>query len=165
MRASIGFGSCDDRREAHVAQDVALDVDPRRDLGQLHAGRRAPEHAALGDVEHRLAGLGRIGAAEGDLLDRLDELARLCPSRTIRSRPSSTAISSPPAVKVPANTTLRAFWLMLMNPPAPASLRAEPADVDVARGVDLRHPQAGQVEPAAVVEVELLVLVRSPRRG
>ncbi len=27
---------------------------------------------------------------------------------------------SPPAVKVPQNTTFRAFWEMLMNPPAPA---------------------------------------------
>ena len=40
----------------------------------------------------------------------------------MRSWPSSTAICSPPAVKVPVNTTARAFWLMLMNPPAPASL-------------------------------------------
>ena len=35
---------------------------------------------------------------------------------------------------------------------------AEPADIDVARAVGLRHAEAGEVEPAAVVEVELLVL-------
>ena len=37
---------------------------------------RSREDATLGDVEHRLAGLGGVGAAEGDLLDRFDELAR-----------------------------------------------------------------------------------------
>ena len=47
-----------------------FDVDSRRDFDQLHAVASAPEHAALGDVEHRLPGFGRIGAVEGDLLDR-----------------------------------------------------------------------------------------------
>ncbi len=42
------------------------------------------------------------------------------PSRRMVKRPSATSISSPPVVKVPANATLRAFWLMLMKPPAPA---------------------------------------------
>ena len=37
--------------------------------------------------------------------------------------------------------------------------RAEAADVDVAFRVDLRHAEARHVESAAVVEVELLVLV------
>jgi hypothetical protein len=40
----------------------------------------------------------------------------------MRSRPSSTATRRPPAVKVPVKITDRAFWLMLMKPPAPASL-------------------------------------------
>ena len=62
-------------------------------------------------------------------------------------------------MKVPANTTFRAFWLMLMKPPAPASSRAETADVDVAGGVGLGHAEHGDVQPAAVIEVELLVLV------
>ena len=87
-----------------------------------HALGAEPEDAALGDVEHRLAALGGVGAVEGDLLDRGDELA-LPALRTMRSSPSSTATFSPPAVKVPANTTLRAFWLMLMKPPARRALR------------------------------------------
>ena len=62
-------------------------------------------------------------------------------------------------MNVPAKTTLRAFWLMLMKPPAPASFDAEPADVDVAFGVRLGHAEEREVEPAAVVEVELLVLM------
>ena len=62
-------------------------------------------------------------------------------------------------MKVPVKTTALAFWLMLMKPPAPVSLPAEPADVDVALGVALGHAEDGEVEAAAVVEVELLVLV------
>ena len=77
----------------------------------------------------------------------------------MRKRPSSTAISSPPAVKVPAKTSLRAFWLMLMKPPAPASLRPKRLTLTLPCRVRLRQPEAGEVEPAAVVEVELLVLV------
>jgi hypothetical protein len=37
-----------------VGEDVAFDVDARRDLDQLDAVRGQLEHAALGDVEHRL---------------------------------------------------------------------------------------------------------------
>ena len=50
---------------------------------------------------------------------------RLLPSLTIFSRPPSTAISSPPAVKVPQNTTFFAFWVMLMKPPATHRAPAE----------------------------------------
>ena len=43
------------------------------------------------------------------------------PSRNKCSRPLRTATCKPPALKLPTNTTRRALWLMLMNPPAPAS--------------------------------------------
>src|SRR5215207_3707600 len=52
----------DRRAEARPAEDVALEVEARRDLG------------ALGHVEDALPALLRVAAAEGDLLDRLDEL-------------------------------------------------------------------------------------------
>ena len=38
-------------------------------------------------------------------------------------------------------------------------LVAEPADVDVARRIDLGEGQEGEIEPAAVIEVELVGLV------
>ena len=63
-------------------------------------------------------------------------------------------------MKVPAKTSVRAFWLMLMKPPAPASRGPKRLTLTLPRAVGLRHAEAGQVEPAAVVEVELLVLVR-----
>ena len=47
-------GVAHDGREVHLREDVALDVDSRRDLDQLHAVASAAEHAALGHVEHRL---------------------------------------------------------------------------------------------------------------
>ena len=46
-----------------------------------------------------------------------------------------------------------------MKPPAPAKLASEPADIDVAVCIGLRHAEAGEIEPAAVIEVELLVLL------
>ena len=45
------------------------------------------------------------------------------------------------------------------EPARARELAAEPADVDVALRVHLRQAEAGEIEPAAVVEVELLVLV------
>ena len=47
---------------------------------------------------------------------------------------------------------------MLMKPPARQAV-AEAADIDVAVPVRLRQPEARKVQPAAIVEVELLVLV------
>ncbi len=43
------------------------------------------------------------------------------PSFSIPSLPPSTDTLRSPAVNVPTKTTFLAFWLMLMNPPAPAS--------------------------------------------
>jgi hypothetical protein len=61
--------------EVHVGEDVALELDAGGDLDELQSAGCDGEHAALGDVEHRLAGLDRKLARIGDLLDRLDELA------------------------------------------------------------------------------------------
>ena len=62
-------------------------------------------------------------------------------------------------MKVPANTTLARVLADVDEAAGAGKARAEAADVDVALRVDLRHAEAGQVEAAAVVEVELLVLV------
>ena len=62
-------------------------------------------------------------------------------------------------MNVPRNTTFFAFWLMLMKPPAPASCGPNFDDVEVALLVGLREAEERHVEPAAVVEVELIGLV------
>src|SRR5208283_2293587 len=66
----------------------------------------------------------------------------------MRSVLFSTAIFSSLPVNEPTNTTSRAFWLMLMKPPAPLSLPPN--------RLTLTLPEAS---PSAIVEVELLVLV------
>ena len=149
----------DDRPELHVGQDVLVDIDPRRGLDQLQPLRPQPEDATLGDVEHRLVLGRRHLARKRDLLDALVEFLRPCPpARCEAARPRSCR-SRPPAVNVPANTTLRAFWLMLMKPPAPASFGPKRLTLTLPCGVRLRHAEEREVEPAAVVEIELLVLV------
>ena len=76
----------------------------------------------------------------------------------MRSAPSAASIRSPPAVKVPAKTSALAFWVMLMKPPAPANRPPNRLTLTLPCVVGLRHAEAGEVKPAAVVEVELLVL-------
>src|SRR5215207_4283671 len=67
----------DRRAEPHPGENVALEVEARRDLDELDAALAQPEHGAFGHVEHALPALLRVAAAEGDLLDRLDELRPL----------------------------------------------------------------------------------------
>ena len=67
-------------------------------------------------------------------------------------------------MNVPANRIRRAFWLMLMKPPAPASRGPKRLTLTLPSRVDLRHAQAREVEAAAVVEIELLVLVQHAPR-
>ena len=62
-------------------------------------------------------------------------------------------------MKVPAKTTSRAVWLMLMKPPAPASRGPNLLTLRLPSRVGLRQAEHGQVEAAAVVEVELARLV------
>src|SRR5215217_7849759 len=81
------------------------------------------------------------------------------PSWAMVSLPCVTSILSPPAVNVPANKSFFAFCEMLMKPPAPASLFSEAADIDVSLGIDLREAEASKIEAAAVIEIELLILL------
>ena len=60
MRGSIRHRLPDDGAEGHLRQDVALDVDAGRDLDQFQALWGQREDAALGDIEHLLAGRLRI---------------------------------------------------------------------------------------------------------
>jgi hypothetical protein len=78
------------------------------------------EHAALGDVQDLLTVPDAMGPLKVTCWTDSTNF-RCPPSRAMRTRPFSIDTSRPPAVSVPANTSLRAFWLMLMNPPAPAS--------------------------------------------
>ena len=81
------------------------------------------------------------------------------PSVSTERRPSSTATLSPPAVNVPANTSFFAFCEMLMKPPAPASLRPKRLTFTLPAASDLGKSKTSEIEAAAVIKVELLVLL------
>ena len=163
MRGSIRPGLRTIGREVHVREDVALDVDAGRHLDQLHAVRVRAEDAALGHVEHRLARLRRVGAAEGDLLDRLHELAAAAflhdAQLAVVDLDFEAAGGERAGEHHPARVLADVDEAARAGEP-----RAEAAHVDVAVGVDLGHAEARHVEAAAVVEVELLVLVEHAPR-
>ena len=120
-----------DRLEVHMRQDVALDVDAGRDFDQLHAARRALEDATLGHVEHGLAGLGGVGAAEGDLLDRLDELVRRAFAHDAKRAVLDRDLQAAGGERAGEDQLLRVLG-DVDEAAGAGELAAEPADIDVA---------------------------------
>src|SRR5699024_5210473 len=145
----------DGRRERHPVDDVALDIDTRRDLGEHDALLPEFEDGPLGDEDDRLVGFERVVAAEGDLLDALDELRR-----------SALALDGEPSVadghrgvagrERATEDHLRGVLGDVDEPTTARQPRAEPADVDVAVAVGLCDAEIADIESAPVVEVELL---------
>ena len=131
---------------------------PGRDLDEFHAVRRPPEHAALGHIEDSLSDFGRVGAAEGDLLDLVDEFRGLAfpddAQLAVRYR-DIEASGREGAGKDKSLGALRD----IDEAAGAGDAAAEAADVDVAFAVGLRHAEARKIEPAAVIEIELLVLL------
>ena len=73
--------------------------------------------------------------------------------------PSREPDSRLPAVKVPQNTRLLAFWLMLMNPPIPARRGPNLLTLRLPSRSASARAEEGQVESAAVVEIKLVRLI------
>ena len=91
-----------------MGHDVALDIDPGRDLEQFEPLAPHAEHRALGDEDGAPTLRARKGAIVADLLDLLDELA----AAAFLEDGEAAVIAAdlePPAAKVPLNTTFRAF--------------------------------------------------------
>src|SRR5579863_4959998 len=63
-----------DRSESHLGNDVALNIDTRRHLGQYKAIGRKREDTPLGNVQDRLSTPRRILAAERAMFNGFDEL-------------------------------------------------------------------------------------------
>ena len=130
---------------------------------RARAGRRKLENAPLGDVEHPLPGGCRQTSVEGHLLDRRHELAaaplpRDAKTAVARLDPQSAGDEGAGEDQRPG---------VLRDVDETAGTReavAEPADIDAALGVGLRHAETGEVQSAAIVEVELLVLGDDRRR-
>ena len=141
-----------------MRQDVAFQIHSRCDLDQLQPPRREAEDAPLGDVEDGLAARGGVATAEGDLPHGLDELA----GSPLLHDPQPAVLDRDlePARGEGAGEDHGPGVLADVDEAAGAGeLAAETADVDVALGVALGHAEDGEVEAAAVIEVELLVLV------
>ena len=74
----------DNRPEAHQCENVALDIDARRDLDQFETIRGKFENAPFRHIEHRLPVACGQGAGKRDLIDLADEF-RDFPSLSIFS--------------------------------------------------------------------------------
>jgi hypothetical protein len=104
--------------EGHLGEYVPAQDHPGRQLHDLEPALDQLEDAALGYVVDRLAAPPRVLARERDLPHLPTNL--LVPGSSILRFPFSMATLAREA-KVPRKYTVLAFWLMFMNPPAPAS--------------------------------------------
>src|ERR1035437_9996940 len=128
------------------SEDVPLDVDPREDGHQLHATRGEMEGTDARAVKDPLAAPQRLGAAEGDLADAVDEFRR-------RGRhaadPPPRATPPPPRHPRPDEDHRPRAAGEVDEAAGPYSIQrpvAPPRDVDVALGVCLEQPQDRHVE-------------------
>ena len=123
----------------------------------------ALEHAALCHVVDRLSNLRRIAPAERDLLDALDEFLR-----STLSGDTELAIFDldfEPASRESTREAAASWRSADVDEASGArETAAEAADVDVSIRVRLRHAETREVEPSAIVEVELLVLMDDSTR-
>ena len=84
-RSVVAQSLGDARPEAHLRQDVALDVDARRDLDQHEPVVRELEHGPVRDVADLLAALARERAVERDLRGPRARTSAGCPRATTRT--------------------------------------------------------------------------------
>ena len=113
------------------------------------------EQRALGHEQGGAALFGGKGRVVADLLDRSDELA--VPAFLHDAQPAVLERGLQSAGGEGAAEHHLPGVLADVDEAADADdLVAEPADVDVALGIDLGKGQEGDVEAAAVVEVELV---------
>ena len=147
-----------DGREIHLVENVLLQIDTRRDLGQFQPSGSQSEDAALGDVKHALAPLGRLWAAEGAVLDFLDELLRLA----VFQNQQFSGVDRNFQIAGGKRTDKNYFLGLLRNideAARPGQPRAEFGDIQVALLVGLGQPEESNVEAAAIVEIKLAGLV------
>ncbi len=116
------------------------------------------EHAALGDIEHRLAQFGGIGPVEGNLPHLVDEFAR-APFLQNPQAPVLDRHVEPAGGEGADEHQAPGVLADIDEAAAAGQLLGEAADIDIALGVAFGHAEASHVQPAAIVEVELLVLL------
>ena len=81
----------DPQRKFGLGENIALEIDAGRDLGDRHAFALEPHDTTLGHVDDLLSLRDRARAGEGDLLDGVDELLDLAFLR-IETAPSARRV-------------------------------------------------------------------------
>ena len=103
-----------------MGEHVAVQVDAWGDLGEQQPGVGEPEHRPLGEVVHLLAAAVGVGPAEGALLQRTDEAPGRAVGEDVQAPVADRDFCA--GGEGGHEPDALAFWLMLMNPPGPASL-------------------------------------------
>ena len=147
-----------DRGETHLRQNVPFEVDSGCDFDELQALFTQREHAALGDVEHRLLARGSIFAAEGAMLDFVDEFRRGAFFQNPELAVLDRHVEVTGVERADEHRLLRV--LADVDEAAGAGqLGPELADVQIAFAVGLGEAEEGDVQTASIVEIELVRLV------
>src|ERR1022692_4289220 len=146
------------RPKTHAGQDVALDVDARGNLDEFEALGAESEHAPLRDVQHRGAAAHRFGAAEGSMFDALHELVPVA----IMADRQHSLMDRDLDLSGTEGTDEHHFLCVLADVDETARACQPPAElrnVEITFPVGLRKAQKGNIQPTAIVEIELAGLV------
>src|SRR3954447_8734014 len=145
--------------ERHVGENVPLERHAGSDLREAQPGIGEFEHRAFRDIGDPLvAPAPREWAVERDVTDVLDELAVLALPNNSDSGLRDLDPKSASREGAREHDVLGV--LADVDEPAHAhDLISEPRDVNAAPGVYFRRREKGDVEPAAVVEIELIGLI------
>ena len=131
---------------------------PGRDLDQFETFRDQPEHASLGHIENRLLVASRQGARKRDLIDLVDEFRRFSFAEDLELTIHDSGLE-PAGGERPCEDQPTRILGYVDKSAGTGQAAVEQADIDIAAAIDLRHAEAGQIQSAAVVEIEHLVLV------
>src|SRR5512139_222699 len=151
-------GGLHDGLKIHQGEDVSFEVDTGSDLGQLHTILCQGENAALRYVEHGLSSLGGVLAAEGNLLDLLDELSLTALLFDLELAVRHSNLETAGGEGPHENDSFRVLT-DVDESAGPHEAGTEFAHVDIAILVHFRCSQEGDVEAAPVVEIKLVRLI------
>ena len=152
------FDFVDDRREAHLVEDVFLEVDARGDFGQVDTVFFHFEYGTFCDVEDMLFMFTGIVAAEGDVTDFGNEFLDFPFLQDVQFTVFDF-FAEFPCRKGPAEDDVLRILGDVDEAAAAGNARTEFGYVDIAFFIAFGQAQAGQVQAAAIVEVELCSLV------
>src|SRR5271165_3864719 len=141
------------RSEIHLAQHVTLQVDAGGDLDQGDIPVAELEYGPLGDIEHALSRVSRVGAAEADLLDMFEEFLLLAFLDHVQLSVTGSHLQAAGGERPAVDDCLAAIGDIDETADAD-SPAAEPADVDVSLPVGLGEAEKGHVDAAAVIPVK-----------